>query len=594
MAFSNPKQQTSDSTQHRPSGSAGGQHTVHDPLPEFLVIRSVETDEAGQAIPLKLNPFQRHQAISKFGDAKQVLQRADGTLEVQLTRENDIRKLLSAKELSFKAHGLGIRTIPVKVEPHPTKNTVKGVITCQDLRGVSEDEIVEGMEEQGVLAARRIRRRERGAERALVDTDSVILTFNRTNLPDRVKVGYLSVRVRLYIPDPVRCYKCQAFGHVSQRCREQQRCACCSESDHEAKDCKSATFKCANCGGPHKASDRKCETFLAEQEVKALMVRERLPFRQAQAQVRARRPAVSYRDAAARQPPPPPPRPPPRARGEDTRCFSLDTDMNTLLRDMGDLRSMSVGHFLHLVSQLVPSGSKDKSRSSTDPGAPTQSREPGTFAGPGQPSVSVGPLIQTSETSQETVLATPVVASPVAAVALTSDAAEVLEDRTLVPSQRTTDSTRVAKPKAKSPPVPPRPASKPNRKSVPDSSASPTVPRSSEKQSVAGPTPAVPPPLPPPPPRGHGPRAPTPPSASVPLHRLPLATPPSGPRQMGPPSAPGNPAKRTLPSPSDGESPRGRHKPGSTGRSSSVDARLRLGHPRVVFGDDPPPGGEHL
>ena len=356
------------------------------------MIRSAETDEEGRPTPLKLNPFQRHQAISKFGEAKQVLQRADGTLEVQLTKETDIRKLLSASELSFKAHGLGIRTIPVKVEPHPTKNTVKGVITCQDLRGVSEDEIVEGMEEQGVLAARRIRRRdrrERGGD--LVDTDSVILTFNCTNLPDRVKVGYLSVRVRLYIPDPVRCYKCQAFGHVSQRCREQQRCAVCAESDHEAKDCKSTTFKCANCGCPHKASDRKCETFLAEQEVKALMVRERLPFRQAQAKVRAQRPVVSYRDVAARQPPPPPPRPPPRARGEDTRCFSLDTDMNTLLSDMGDLRSMSVGHFLQLVSQLVSSGSKDKRCTNTDPGVSTQSRESERLLGPGSLPYQVDP-----------------------------------------------------------------------------------------------------------------------------------------------------------------------------------------------------------
>ena len=610
----NPTSQTIASTQHRSPGSAGGQHTGSDPLPEFLVIRSAETDESGRPIPLKLNPFQRHQAISKFGEAKQVVQRADGTLEVQLTKESDIRKLLSARELSFKAHGLGIRTIPVKVEPHPTKNSAKGIITCYDLRGVSEAEIVEGMEEQGVLAARRIRRRERGA---LVDTDSVILTFNCSNLPDRVKVGYLSVRVRLYIPDPIRCFKCQEFGHVSQKCNGQQRCVLCSEYNHEAKDCKSETLKCANCERPHKASDRKCEKFLAEQEVKALMVREKLTFRQAQAQVRAQRPAVSYRDVVARQAQPPPPRPPPRARGENAGPISLNTDMDTLLRDVGDLRNMSVGDFFRFVSQLV-SGNEERRSAHVVLGDPALSREPEASVGSEPSPGRAGSLPQTSETCQET----------------TGEEWTLVQGKRSGPSHKSVSAV-LAPATSPSGPSPPGPAMQEalrrgeaerrareakrarlvekakEAKQAPGGGAGAAPPKSApvgstSSQTRAGGVVSVPgratgggPMGPPPPPQqqlSHPGRQqsqtqpPSPAQTPVSSPRLHAAPPLAATRTKEVPPAPSRPNKRVIEwsSPTEGETPRSRVKVASStvrGRAASADSRPQGTHSRAHFSE---------
>ena len=248
---------------HQPAPASSGQARGHRPseifreqLPQYLVVRSSESDSSGQSRHLSnLNPFQREQALSKFGEPKHVFKRADGTLEVHMTRDSEIRRLLSATEMSYRVRGQGICRVPIKVEPHPTKNSVKGVIFCPDLRGVFEEEIVEGMEKEGVVQARRIRRKEQGA---LVDTDTVVLTMNRLVLPERVKVGYLSVPIRLFIQDPIRCYKCQAFGHTSQRCRGRQRCGRCSSEDHGSADCSSDTPRCANCSGRHGAADRKC------------------------------------------------------------------------------------------------------------------------------------------------------------------------------------------------------------------------------------------------------------------------------------------------------------------------------------------------
>ena len=34
--------------------------------------------------------------------------------------------------------------------------------------------------------------------------------------------------IRPYVPDPVRCYRCQGWGHFSSRCKNQERCGVCS------------------------------------------------------------------------------------------------------------------------------------------------------------------------------------------------------------------------------------------------------------------------------------------------------------------------------------------------------------------------------
>ena len=48
-------------------------------------------------------------------------------------------------------------TVPMIVEKHKTKNYSRGVINCYDLKDQTDEEIVDGLEEYGVVAARRIR-----------------------------------------------------------------------------------------------------------------------------------------------------------------------------------------------------------------------------------------------------------------------------------------------------------------------------------------------------------------------------------------------------------------------------------------------------
>ena len=228
---------------------------------------------------------------------------ADGGIEVRLDKDQDIRRLLEAKEISYRDRNRGFISIPVTVEPHPRKNSVRGVMTCAELGGIPDEEIADCLADQGVTEVKRIKKKVDGV---LTDTNAFILTFSSAVRPEKIKVGFLKVSVRDYIPDPLRCFKCQRFGHVTDKCENQQRCAKCSSADgHDSRSCTSTQAKCTNCRGEHGAWDRKCPTFLREKEIQSIKVKGNLTYREARQTHSETNPVTSYRDVATRQTAPP-------------------------------------------------------------------------------------------------------------------------------------------------------------------------------------------------------------------------------------------------------------------------------------------------
>ena len=73
------------------------------------------------------------------------------------------------------------------------------------LNRVTSDDIKEGMVEQGVTDVRRITVRHDGVTKLTI---TYVLTFNSLNLPTVVKIGFMQVKVDVYIPNPLRCYHC--------------------------------------------------------------------------------------------------------------------------------------------------------------------------------------------------------------------------------------------------------------------------------------------------------------------------------------------------------------------------------------------------
>ncbi|GBN65751.1 hypothetical protein AVEN_24890-1 [Araneus ventricosus] len=151
----------------------------------------------------------------------------------------------------------------VTVSPHATLNSSKGVITCGELLNVPTEEILKELQGQGVCHVRRISIQRDGQ---LLNTKHLILTFDSTKLPENIKAGYIRLSLRTYIPNPLRCFQCQRFGHSKTSCRGTLTCARCAEVGHESTNC-TRTEKCVNCKGEHTSFSRNCSAWKQEKEI---------------------------------------------------------------------------------------------------------------------------------------------------------------------------------------------------------------------------------------------------------------------------------------------------------------------------------------
>ena len=68
------------------------------------------------------------------------------------------------------------------------------------------------------------------------NSTTVLLHFTSSDLPDMVTIGYMTFKTSLYIHRPLRCYKCNRFGHVASKCKNKDRCSQCG-GDHPRSSC---------------------------------------------------------------------------------------------------------------------------------------------------------------------------------------------------------------------------------------------------------------------------------------------------------------------------------------------------------------------
>ncbi|GFW26128.1 uncharacterized protein TNCV_3396241 [Trichonephila clavipes] len=88
-------------------------------------------------------------------------------------------------------------------------------------------------------------------------------------LASTIKARYLNCKIRPYIPNPLRCFKCQRFGHSQTSCRGQLTCSRCASVGHAAIDC-SPEQKCVNCSEAHSSDSKLCPKWKTEKEIQTL------------------------------------------------------------------------------------------------------------------------------------------------------------------------------------------------------------------------------------------------------------------------------------------------------------------------------------
>ena len=168
--------------------------------------------------------------------------------------------------------------IPVTVTEHNTLNSSKGIIRDRALKGLPEQEILEYLKDQGVTAVKRFTIKK---YQGVIETNTLLLTFNMINVPKNLKIFYRIIPVDIYIPNPLRCFNCQKFSHNENNCPEDIGSVCkncgVGHYDHLASKCKNPV-KCVNCGKDHLSRSNECEIWKKEKEIMKIKVTQNLSF----------------------------------------------------------------------------------------------------------------------------------------------------------------------------------------------------------------------------------------------------------------------------------------------------------------------------
>lgn len=107
------------------------------------------------------------------------------------------------------------------------------------------------------------------------------MEFEGENLPTKVTLGYIAYSVREYIPKPLRCFKCQRFGHNAAVCKGRVRCPRCGE-DHEYENCgRKMQPKCCSCGGEHSVTYAGCQIMKREMQIQQVRVKNKTSYAEA-------------------------------------------------------------------------------------------------------------------------------------------------------------------------------------------------------------------------------------------------------------------------------------------------------------------------
>ena len=254
MAFSNSKRSRTDTDSDSDTKN----------WPRFIVV-------AGEGLK-SLHAIAIMKAIEGMaGKPKNIKLLRTGQLLVELDKKSHSDNLLKTTMLA---------SVPVQCSPHRTLNTCKGVVRSFESMTCTEDELLDWLRPQGVVSVKQVMSRKSSPAKL---TPVLFLTFNRQTLPKSVTVGFEFCKVDPFVPNPLRCFKCQGFGHHSNACKKETVCASCGSPDHthtHDTPCQNKAI-CINCKGNHPAFSRECPIWKKEKEVQIVKTEKNVSYPEA-------------------------------------------------------------------------------------------------------------------------------------------------------------------------------------------------------------------------------------------------------------------------------------------------------------------------
>lgn len=218
---------------------------------KFVIMKSTDTGKNFA----NLSPFWIQKGVDGITtDTTKIMKQKEGSLLIRTNTNKGTTKLLKA--ITFG----GI--INIKVEEHHSLNDRQGIIYCSDLNNEEINDILNELKDQNI---KHVHAMTKFIDNKLCRMGLYVITFNSRVLPDFINIGYLKIKVRPYIPNPMKCRKCLAYGHTKNWCNKSEEfCNKCAQAlPHD-----SCTEKlCKNCNGEHYSNFKKCPIYVKESKI---------------------------------------------------------------------------------------------------------------------------------------------------------------------------------------------------------------------------------------------------------------------------------------------------------------------------------------
>lgn len=244
----------------------------------YVMVESTTDNNLGRVHPLRVGHIlHKKLMIKNIVEIKSV---GKSRVRVQLHSLKDANELIKNSRLEQE----NLRAfIPNHILE--TKGVIKGVDTFFD-----DNYILQNIKSSNrVLNMKRFSKkiyREGQKEPVFVKKQTVLLTFEGNILPTEVNIDSVIFPVDAYYGKVTQCYKCLNYGHISKLCKSNVTLclSCGKEKTEEAEhSCTALDIRCVNCKvGTHKSNSKNCPFFIKQQNIKKIMIDNKITFKEAE------------------------------------------------------------------------------------------------------------------------------------------------------------------------------------------------------------------------------------------------------------------------------------------------------------------------
>ena len=243
--------QTPPTIIRRPTRTPFSQPNCNPVRPEKLIVIL-----HGQGVSLaKENPITVQKCLSKqYGIVKGIRPIRSGDIIIECFDISQYKQIMACSKLG---------DWNIKCSRPKSLDTSQGCI-YNVFQEFFEEELVDALSQYGVIKAVRLTYYSKEQEKRL-PSKTFKLFFNNPVLPNYVCIGFRKYNVKLYVPKPLQCFKCQSFGHLANDCKKDKVCIRCAQV-HEGR-CQVKDPVCINCKGQHQANYKQCPKRVETQSV---------------------------------------------------------------------------------------------------------------------------------------------------------------------------------------------------------------------------------------------------------------------------------------------------------------------------------------